>query len=102
MALYLPVIAELDPTVTIEPDRLDGLRQAMNKHDVEKAIAFISDELLAKFAFAGTPGEIAEQILTLFEAGADRVELGTPHGLTAQKGLRLLGQDVLPQVQDII
>lgn len=102
VALYLPVIAELDPTVTIEPDRLGGLRQAMNRHNVDKAITFISDELLAKFAFAGTPAEIAEQILTLFEAGADRVELGTPHGLTAHKGLRLLGQDVLPQIQDAI
>lgn len=96
VALYLPVIADLDPTVTIEPDRLDGLRQAMNSHDVEQAITFISDELLAKFTFVGTPEELTEQIQALFGAGAGRVELGTPHGITAPNGLRLLGEAVLP------
>lgn len=99
VALYLPVIADLDPTVTIEPDRLSGLRKAMNSHDVERAITFISDELLARFAFAGTPDEIADQIIALFHAGADRVELGTPHGLNAQKGLQLLGEVVLPVIR---
>lgn len=99
VALYLPVVADLDPTVTIEPRRLAGLRQAMDNHDVDKAITFISDELLAKFAFAGTPEEIADQILTLFAAGADRVELGTPHGLTEQRGLKLLGEAVLPHIR---
>jgi 5,10-methylenetetrahydromethanopterin reductase len=99
VALYLPVVAELDPTVTIEPDRLAGIRQAMINHDIDRAITYISDELLQTFAFAGTPDEIIEQSLNLLAAGADRIEWGTPHGLNPETGLALLGEIVLPNVQ---
>ena len=98
VALYLPVVADLDPTLTIEPERLNGIREAMEHYDVEKAVGYISDELLIKFAFAGTPDEIIVQTLDLFEAGADRIEFGTPHGLSSENGLRLLGEIVLPNV----
>ena len=96
VALYLPIVAELDKTVRIEPERLSGLQEAMARHDVDTAVGAISDELLAKFAFAGTPQQVARQALALFAAGADRVEFGTPHGLNAEKGLALLGKRVLP------
>jgi 5,10-methylenetetrahydromethanopterin reductase len=32
----------------------------------------------------------------LIEAGANRVEFGTPHGLNSPDGIRLLGEKVLP------
>lgn len=99
VALYLPVVAELDPTVTIEPDRLNGIRAAMKQYDVDKAITHISDDVLRKFAFAGTPDEIIVQVLNVFEAGADRIEFGTPHGLSSVNGLALLGEIVLPNVR---
>ena len=35
----------------------------------------------------------------LFEAGVSRVEFGTPHGLTAARGIELLGRRVLPAVR---
>ena len=54
----------------------------------------ISDELLRRFAFAGTPDEIAEQAEALFAAGATRVEFGTPHGLDERRGVELLGEIV--------
>ena len=98
VALYLPVVADLDPTLTIEPQRLNGIREAMQRYDVEKAITYVSDELLTRFAFAGTPDEIIVQTLDLFEAGADRIEFGTPHGLSSENGLALLGEIVLPNV----
>ena len=59
----------------------------------------MSDDLLLRLAFAGTPDEVAQQALDLFEAGATRVESGTPHGLTEADGLRLLGEAVLPAVR---
>jgi 5,10-methylenetetrahydromethanopterin reductase len=98
VALYLPVVAELDPSATIDPDRLNGIREAMKQYDVDKAITYISDDLLRKFAFAGTPDEIVVQALNVFEAGADRIEFGTPHGLSAENGLALLGEIVLPNI----
>lgn len=98
VALYLPVVAELDKTLSIEPERLHGLKQAAAAYDFEQAATYISDELLQKFAFAGTPAQIAAQTNALFEAGVDRVEWGTPHGLTTASGLHLLGKKVLPAI----
>lgn len=100
VALYLPVVAELDPTITIEPERLAGMQEAAARYDYEAAARFVSDELLARFAFAGSPDEVAAQALALAAAGADRVEFGTPHGLTPDSGLRLLGEKVLPAVKE--
>lgn len=99
VALYLPVVAGLDPTVTIEPDRLAGLKAAADVYDWERASGFISDDLLDRFALAGTPDAVAAQAVALFAAGAARVEFGTPHGLSAETGLRLLGEQVVPRVR---
>ena len=96
VALYLPIVAELDPTVALEPELVRRLQQAAAVYDFEAAAALVSDELLTRFAFAGTPDEVADHAATLFAAGASRVELGTPHGLTPENGLRLLGTRVLP------
>ena len=101
VALYLPVIAELDTTIALDREQLQNIRQAMDRHDVQSAASFISDDLLAKFAFAGTPEEVSAQAQALFEAGADRIEFGTPHGLSAQHGLALLGERVLPALRDV-
>lgn len=101
VALYLPVVAELDPTLAIDPERLAGIKGAAAEYDYERAAGFISDELLSRFAFAGTPAEVAGQALALLAAGAGRVEFGTPHGLTAAEGLRLLGERVLPQIRSV-
>lgn len=99
VALYLPVVAALDPTVQIEPELLGRLRAAAARFDYTAAAALISDDLLARFAFAGTPDDLAEHAQRLFAAGAQRVEFGTPHGLTPEAGLRLLGTRVLPALR---
>jgi 5,10-methylenetetrahydromethanopterin reductase len=99
VALYLPVVAELGPKLEIDPEVLRGVRDAAKDYDFERAERFISDDLLRRIAFAGTPDEVAEQALELFAAGVDRVEFGTPHGLNEEAGLRLLGERVLPALR---
>jgi 5,10-methylenetetrahydromethanopterin reductase len=69
---YLEVVAGLDPTV--EPGDLP----------------------LDRFCIAGTPEQVAERVVELWEAGADRVELGTPQGRTPLAGLELVCERVLP------
>ncbi|HXF62196.1 MAG TPA: LLM class flavin-dependent oxidoreductase, partial [Caldilineaceae bacterium] len=96
VALYLPVVAPLDPTLSIEPELLARLRAAADRYAFDEAAALVSDDLLNRFAFAGTPEQVAEQAAALYAAGATRVEFGTPHGLTPQEGMRLLGERVLP------
>jgi 5,10-methylenetetrahydromethanopterin reductase len=49
----------------------------------ERAAALISDEVLGRFAFAGTPAEVAGHAEAVFEAGASRVDFGTPTGSTS-------------------
>lgn len=99
MALYLPVVAPLDPTVAIDPElaaRIDALVAA---GDQVAAGRLIPDDLLDRFAFAGTPAQVIAQCEAAFAAGATRIEFGTPHGLTPEGGIRLLGERVLPALR---
>jgi 5,10-methylenetetrahydromethanopterin reductase len=84
VALYLPVVAGLDPTVDVDP---------------RTPAAEISDDVLDLFAFAGEPARIAEHAERLFTAGASRVEFGTPHGIDEQRGVELLGKQVVPKLR---
>lgn len=102
VALYLPVVAMLDPSTHIEPALLRKLRHAAARYDYDAAAALISDELLSRFALAGTPEQVADQTVQLLKRGADRVEFGTPHGLTAERGIQLLGDRVLPLIRESI
>jgi 5,10-methylenetetrahydromethanopterin reductase len=99
VALYLPVVAELDPSLHLDPELIARIRSAADRYDFAAAATLISDDLLRCFAFAGTPAEVAEQAHALFAAGANRIEFGTPHGLTPAEGLRLLGAQVLPALR---
>lgn len=95
-ALYLPVIAALDHTLPLEPERLARITAAAQAFDFDRAAADISDELLQLLGFAGTPDDVARQAGDLLDAGAARIEFGTPHGLSEAEGLHLLGSAVLP------
>lgn len=99
VALYLPVVAALDPTIHIDPQRLSGINDAAARYDFDSAARFINDDMLAAFAIAGTPADIIDQTEALFSAGASRVEYGTPHGLSTDSGLALLGSKVLPALR---
>ena len=70
---YLDVVASHDPT--LEPG---------------------AEPQLDRFCIAGTPEEVAERVHELWDAGADRVELGTPQGRTPLTGVELIGDRVLP------
>jgi 5,10-methylenetetrahydromethanopterin reductase len=98
-ALYLPVVARLDPTVSIDPELLARLEALGAENRYDEAAALVPDELLDLFAFAGEPARLAEHAEALFAAGADRVEFGTPHGIDSARGIELLGSRVLPALR---
>ena len=75
VAPYLDVVAGLDPTLELRKGQ---------------------EPPLDRFAIAGTPEEVAARVIALWEAGADRVELGTPQGRTTPDGVRLICERVLP------
>ena len=73
VAPYLDVVAGLDPTIDpTAPPPLD------------------------RFCIAGTPKEVAARVEALWNAGADRVELGTPQGRNTLAGIELICDRVLP------
>lgn len=72
---YLGVVAHLDPTLELEPGQPPPLD---------------------RFCIAGTPEEVAARIVELWEAGAERVELGTPQGRSPLAGVDLICARVLP------
>jgi len=98
VALYLPIVAALDPTVEVEPDLLERIERKVRQKDRQGASDLISDELLNRFAFAGNSEDLIHQGMALFDAGARRIEFGTPHGINQGEGIRLLGEKVIPEL----
>ncbi|MFI7605897.1 LLM class flavin-dependent oxidoreductase [Micromonospora sp. NPDC049366] len=96
VAMYVAVVAALDPTVEVDPELLARIQQHVGRREDDLAGALIGDDLLDLFAFSGTPEHVAAQAAAVFDAGASRVEFGTPHGLTPHHGIDLLGRRVLP------
>jgi 5,10-methylenetetrahydromethanopterin reductase len=95
-ALYFPVVAGLDPSLEAPPRLVEDVRRLVDAGDSRSAGELIPDALLDRLAFAGTPEQVARQAEALFEAGASRVEFGTPHGLTPAQGVKLLAERVAP------
>jgi 5,10-methylenetetrahydromethanopterin reductase len=75
VAMYLDVVGGLDPTLGLAP----------------------GDPVpLDRFVIAGTPEEVAAHAERLLDAGAKRIDFGTPQGLTTSLGMELLCNRVLP------
>jgi len=100
VALYLPVVAPLDPTVT-DREWLARITAAAGRGDYAAVARDISDEMLDRFAYAGRPEDIVRQVAGLIAGGATRVEFGTPHGIDPLRGIRLLGERVLPALSGL-
>ena len=88
--MYLAVVAGLDVTTELPAGLAARIGELVAAGRDEAAGALIPDEVLDRFAFAGTPGQ---------DAGADRVDFGTPHGLVDDGGVALLGTEVLPRLR---
>ena len=99
VAMYLAVVAALDPTVSVDDELIARVRSLVAAGDDEGAGALIPDDVLDRFAFAGAPEQIAAHAELLFAAGAGRVEFGTPHGVPERHGVELLCRDVLPRLR---
>jgi 5,10-methylenetetrahydromethanopterin reductase len=99
VAKYVAVVAPLDPTVT---DRtwLARVASAARDSDYEAIASGLSGDLLDRFAFAGTPSDVIRQVQALAASGATRVEFGTPHGIDSMRGIKLLGEQVLPALRE--
>jgi 5,10-methylenetetrahydromethanopterin reductase len=89
VAMYLEVVGPFDPTFDVDPDLLARVRDDP---------AAIPDDVLDRFAFAGTPAQVADHAEALFAAGAARIDFGTPHGLDEHRGVELLCREVAPRV----
>lgn len=98
-ALPLHAIARLDRTIDVDPGLLDRMGKLLRENDHRAAGALISDDLLDKFSFSGTPNEVIEHAAAVYEAGATRIEFDSPFGLTARRGIDLLGTRVLPALR---
>lgn len=96
VAMYLAVVADLDPTVSLPDGLVAEVGSLVGAGRDADAGKLIPDDVLDRFAFSGTPEQVAAQAQKLIDAGVRRVEFGTPHGLTDDRGVELLGTEVLP------
>ena len=95
VAPYFDVVAGLDQTLDIDPELLTRVRWHCATGDYERAGLLIPNELLSRFAFCGTPADVAEHAAGILDAGAKRVEFDTPFGLTPASGIELLCSEVI-------
>ena len=96
-APYIAVIGGNDPSVVRDfPEELAAIQSFVAAHDLESAAKALPDALLRRFAFCGSPAEVTRQAGGILDAGAERVEFGSPHGLDELHGLELIGRHVLP------
>ena len=93
--MYVPVVAPLDPSLR-DAEWLARIAGPAEQGDLAAVAELIPDDVLDRLAFAGSPADVARQVEDLARAGVTRVEFGTPHGLDALEGIRLLGEQVLP------
>jgi 5,10-methylenetetrahydromethanopterin reductase len=100
VATYLDVVGALDVTAALDPELLAALGARVAAGDADGAARLIPDETLDLFAFSGTPAQVAGQAEALFDAGARRVEFGSPHGLDERAGVDLLSREVVPRLRD--
>jgi 5,10-methylenetetrahydromethanopterin reductase len=96
VAMYLAVVGALDTTAALPDGLLAKVAALVRAGDAAAAGALIPDDVLHRFAFCGTPEQVAGQARAVIAAGAGRVDFGTPHGLDSAAGVRLLGTRVLP------
>jgi 5,10-methylenetetrahydromethanopterin reductase len=99
VAMYVDVVGALDPTTELEPALLERIGGLVAVGDHAAAGALLPDDVLARFAFAGTPSDVAAQAEAIFAAGALRVDFGTPHGIDERHGVELLCAQVLPRLR---
>jgi 5,10-methylenetetrahydromethanopterin reductase len=100
VAMYLAVVGALDSTRELPEGLLPRISALAAAGDDAAAGALIPDDVLDRFAFSGTPEQVAGQARAVIAAGAGRIDFGTPHGLTDADGVRLLGTRVLPLLRD--
>ena len=89
VAMYLDVVAALDPTVELDPEllvRIARARRGAGRRTARRGSSPTSRSTC--FAFAGTPAQIAGQAEALFDAGARRVEFGSPARPRRARGRR--------------
>jgi 5,10-methylenetetrahydromethanopterin reductase len=98
LVLYLPVVGPLDPAPGCDPELFSRLAQLAGAGRGEEAAALIPDAVVDRFAYAGTPQQVAAHAIEVLEAGARRVEFGPPHGVDERVGVRLLAERVAPLV----
>jgi 5,10-methylenetetrahydromethanopterin reductase len=102
VAMYLAVVAELDPTVSLEPELVARVRTLVAAGDDGGAGSLISDGVLDRFAFAGSAEQVAAHAEAVFDAGAGRVDFGTPHGVPEARGVELLCTQVVPRLRSTV
>jgi 5,10-methylenetetrahydromethanopterin reductase len=95
VAMYAVVVAPLDPSLR-DAEWLARVTGPAQQGDFASVAELIPDTVLDRLAFAGSPSDVVRQVEDLARAGVARVEFGTPHGLDALEGIRLLGEQVLP------
>ncbi|MCW5879572.1 MAG: hypothetical protein KIS91_01315 [Anaerolineae bacterium] len=101
VAMYLPVVADLDPTFEFDPDELARIKAGIDHGDVVAAAHAVSDDLLGRFAFGRVAGRPGTSHRGVGRRRARRAwSWARRMGWTSPAALRLLARRVLPAFRE--
>lgn len=99
LAYYLyRVEAVVTDKAEADPDKVAAVRAAVAERGVEAGSALIDDELIDTFVLAGEPGHVAARFGEYRDAGVRGLIAQHVHSPGREAGLRLLIDEVLPQI----
>ncbi|HKQ81659.1 MAG TPA: LLM class flavin-dependent oxidoreductase [Steroidobacteraceae bacterium] len=95
---YIPICNVLCERMGVERERIDAITRARDTGDREGGKRLISDEIIRRFAVAGTPEGVIPHIEELVAAGATSVVVGPPLGVKPYDldVLRMLAKRIVP------
>ncbi len=85
VAMYLEVVAGLDPTAGVDPDLIAAVARASSPPAMWPARRPHLRRRARSVRVLGNARPDRSQALALYDAGARRVEFGTPHGLDERR-----------------
>ena len=96
---YFTVVADLDPTLELDPELVRRIRSLVADGSTDEAAALLPDALLDIFAIAGTPKRVADKAEEIYACGVQRIDFGPPHGVDQRRGVALLADQVVPALR---
>jgi 5,10-methylenetetrahydromethanopterin reductase len=100
-AVYLPYLEPMTEYVGVKREEIEAVKKELLQNNLQAAASKVPDRAVDAFKLWGTPDDIVEKTLRMLDSGrgADRINFGFGRGEEDLGSIKLLGDEVLPQLR---